>query len=194
VSREAHQLGANVTVEDDATIGAGETETPTRIGANATIRSGTVIYGDVTIGESFQTGHNALVRSDSVLGDDVLLGTNAVVDGSVEIGSHCSLQTGVYLPPETELGEEVFLGPHAVLTNDRTPVRGDSTLRGPTLESDVSIGANATVLPDLSIGHGSFVAAGAVLTEDLPPNSLAVGVPATVRELPESLRGGNAIA
>jgi acetyltransferase-like isoleucine patch superfamily enzyme len=100
----------------------------------------------------------------------------------------------VYVPPYTTIGDHVFVGPRAVLTNDRYPVRTDDDLRGPTVEDHVSIGANATILPGVTVGERSFVAAGAVVTRDVPPDTLAVGVPAEHEPLPEHLAGGNEIA
>lgn len=164
---------------------------PPQIGEDATIRGGTIIYDDVTIGDGFSTGHNALVREDTEIGDDVVVGTNVVIDGKVTIGSHVSMQTGVYVPQNTTIGNYVFLGPHAVLTNDPYPVRQDTSLDGPNIEDNVSIGANATILPGVTIGRKSFVAAGAVVTDDVPPETLAVGAPAEHHSLPDSLVGGN---
>jgi acetyltransferase-like isoleucine patch superfamily enzyme len=161
------------------------------IGADPTVRSHSVIYGDVVVGDRFVTGHGAVVREGSVLGDDVLVGTHAVVDGECTIGDDCSLQTGVYLPRHTTLGDRVFLGPHAVLTNDPYPLREEADLEGPTLEDDVSIGANATVLPGVTVGEGAFVAADAVVTEDVPAETLAVGSPAEFEPLPDRLTGRN---
>lgn len=163
------------------------------IGSEATIRAGTIIYNDVAIGDRFSTGHNALVREQTVIGDDVLVGTNSVIDGQSEIGSVVSLQTGVYVPSESIIGDNVFVGPHAVLTNDPFPVRGEVALEGPTVEEGVSIGANATILPSVTIGEGAFVAAGATVTKDVPSKTLAVGTPAEHQELPEPLKGENEI-
>ncbi|OIB56100.1 transferase [Natrialba sp. SSL1] len=163
------------------------------LGADPTVRAGTIIYNDVVIGDGFSTGHHALVRELTEIGDDVLVGTKAVIDGRSTIGSHVSLQTGVYIPSHTEIGDYVFLGPHAVLTNDPYPIRKDVELAGPTLEDHVSVGANATILPDVTVGRGSFVAAGAVVTEDVPEETLAVGAPAQHRPLPDTLQGENDI-
>lgn len=164
---------------------------PPSIGDGATVRSGTVIYPDVSIGSGLTTGHNAVIRERTTIGDDVVVGTNAVIDGRTTVGSRVSMQTGVYVPPESTVKDRVFLGPHAVLTNDPYPLREDVTLAGPTLEPDASVGANATVLPDVTVGERAFVAAGAVVTEDVPPETLAAGVPATHHELPDQLRGRN---
>lgn len=183
----------DVVVEDGATVGVpyAEGSTPPEIGRNSVIRSGTIVYDDVVAGDSFVTGHHALVREETTVGDDVLVGTQAVLDGATTVGSRVSMQTGVYLPRETEVGDDVFLGPNATLLNDPYPVRTDDDLVGPRLEDDVSVGASATILPDVTVGEGAFVAAGAVVTGDVPPATLAAGVPAETRPLPTPLDGGN---
>lgn len=169
---------------------AGDGDPPV-IGADAVIRSGTVLYPDVVVGDRFVTGHHALVREETTIGDDVLVGTQTVIDGASEIGSRVRLQTGVYVPRETMIGDRVFVGPHAVMTNDPYPLRRETPLAGPHVADDVSIGANATILPDLTIGSGAFVAAGAVVTSDVPPDTLAVGVPAQHHPLPSDLAPPN---
>lgn len=187
------RIGDGCDVAETAVVGepGGVDGAYTRIGDEATIRGGTIIYTDVEIGDGFSTGHHALVRGGTEIGDDVLVGSHAVLDGDVTLGSRVSCQTGVYLPPKTTVGDDVFLGPHAVVTNDPYPVRETSELVGATLESNVSVGANATILPGVTVGEGSFVAAGSVVTEDVPTESLAVGNPARHEPLPEALLGGN---
>lgn len=161
------------------------------IGEDPTIRAGTIIYDDVVIGDRFNTGHYALVREMTDIGDDVLVGTQTVIDGYSTIGSNVSLQTGVYIPSHTTIEDRVFIGPNAVLTNDPYPVREEVELQGPTIEAGASVGANATVLPGVTVGEEAFIAAGAVVTKDVPPETLAVGVPATNEPLPEKLQGRN---
>jgi acetyltransferase-like isoleucine patch superfamily enzyme len=187
------ELGEGCVVAEtvDVPSPAGD-QAPPRIGDDATIRSGTTIYPDVVVGDGLQTGHDVLVREQTVVGDDVVLGTKTVLDGRCEVGDDASLQTGVYVPPESDIGDRVFLGPHAVLTNDPFPLRQDCELNGPTLADDVSIGANATLLPGVTVGEQSFVAAGAIVTDDVPPETLAVGTPARHRPLPAELDGHNA--
>jgi acetyltransferase-like isoleucine patch superfamily enzyme len=190
------RLGDDCDISPAATVGHRHREdaSPTVLGDRATVRSGSIVYADVEIGDDFTTGHNVLVREETAIGDDVVVGTNTVIDGTTTVGSHVSLQTSVYVPTNTTIGSEVFVGPNAVLTNDAYPIRQEFDLEGPTLEDHVSIGANATLLPGVTIGEGSFVAAGAVVTEDVPPETLAVGAPAQFRSLPEVLEGGNDIA
>lgn len=189
------RAGDECIISPDAIVGHGykEGSSPTIIGDHAFIRSGTIIYTDVAIGDNFVTGHNALIRENTVIGDNVIVGTDTVIDGTTTVGSRVNFQTGVYVPSHTWIGNDVFLGPRSVLTNDPYPVRADVDLTGPTIEDHVSIGANATLLPGITIGGGSFVAAGAVVTEDVPPDTLAVGVPADHNPLPEHLGGENEV-
>jgi acetyltransferase-like isoleucine patch superfamily enzyme len=101
------------------------------------------------------------------------------------------LQTGVYIPTGSRLGNRCFLGPNATLTNDRTPLRTDYLLEAVTLENDVTIGANATLMPGITIGEGAFIAGGAIVTRDVPAWKMAMGVPAQIMELPENLKKPN---
>jgi acetyltransferase-like isoleucine patch superfamily enzyme len=184
--------GGDTDIAADVTLGTGDGEEPV-LGVDATIRSESVIYDDVVVGDGFQTGHGALVREETEIGDDVLVGTQTVIDGYTTIGSGVSLQSQVYVPSNTTIGDDVFVGPGAVLTNDPFPVRQEVELTGPTIEDHASIGANATILPGVTVGRGAFVAAGAVVTKDVPPETLAVGAPATVEPLPDELDGRNRI-
>ena len=188
-------VGSNARIDDGATVGYRHDPDapPAELGDDATVRAGTIVYADVRIGDGFTTGHNALVREETAIGDDVLVGSDTVIDGTCSIGSHVSLQTGVYVPTNTLVGDQVFVGPRAVLTNDPHPVRCAADLAGPRLEDHVSVGANATLLPGITVEEGAFVAAGAVVTRDVPPETLAVGVPARHEPLPDSLAGDNAI-
>ncbi len=190
-SQTAPQIGEGCTIQPNVILGEVGSGSPPVIGPDSTIRSGTVVYPEVTIGSRFNTGHHALIREETTIGDDVVVGTHTVIDGQTTVGDNVSMQTGVYVPTNTTIGDNVFLGPSAVLTNDPYPIRQDADLVGPILEDNVSIAANATLLPGVAIGEGSFVAAGAVVTEDVPPNTLAVGAPARHRPLPESLQGVN---
>lgn len=192
----ACELGANPTIDDGVVLGYGHTADtkPVTIGDRAQIRQGTIVYTDVGVGDEFETGHGALVREGCRLDDNVLLGTRAVLDGDVTVGSHGSIQTGSDLPREATIGDNAFVGPHAVFTNDPYPIRRDEPLHSPTLADGVSIGANATLLPGITVGEDAYVAAGAVVTRDVPPSPLVVGNPATLRDLPESPAGVNALA
>ncbi len=185
----------NVTIQDNAIVGyeynsnAGET----KLSDNSTIRTGTTIYGDVTAGEYLQTGHNVLIREKTVIGKHVTVGTNVVIDGNVEIGDFVKIETNCYIPTHVKIGSRCFFGPGITITNDKYPLkmRDEYKPEGPIFEDDVTIGGGVTILPGVKIGKGSFVAAGAIVTKDIPENSLVVGVPGKVLPLPENLKEQN---
>ena len=89
---------------------------------------------------------------------------------------------------DSTLGDNVFIGPNTVLTNDRYPPSRRDGLRGPTISDGASVGANVTILPGVCIGKGSLIAAGAIVTRDVPPHKLAIGLPAKIRDLPDAIR------
>ncbi len=157
------------------------------IGNNAVIRSNSTIYTDVVAGDNLHTGHNILIREDTRIGDNVLIGTNTIIDGRTTIGNNVSIQGTVYIPLNVVIEDSVFIGPCAVLTNDKYPIRKKSDLKGPILRSGASIGANSTLLPGVEIGEGAMVAAGSLVTKDVPPWKLAIGFPARIKELPGEL-------
>jgi len=159
----------------------------TVIGKNAVLRSGTIIYCDVTIGDQFQSGHNVLIREKTRIGDRVAIGTATVIEGTTTIGSDVNLQSMVYIPTNTRIGNHVFIGPNAVLTNDRYPPTGIGGLNGPEIKNGAAIGANATILPGICIGEGALVAAGAIVTREVPAYTLAIGAPATIQPLPDPI-------
>jgi len=158
------------------------------IGDGAVLRSGGIIYSDVTIGNDFQCGHNILIRENTVIGNNVTVGTFSVIEGSSRIGNDVRIQSLVFIPTHTEIGNGIFLGPNVVLTNDRYPPTGKPELKGPILEDFAVIGANSTILPGVRIGIGAAVAAGSVVTKDVPAGKMALGVPATVRDMPKEMR------
>jgi acetyltransferase-like isoleucine patch superfamily enzyme len=111
-----------------------------------------------------------------------------VIEGHTIIGDNVNLQSLVYIPTETCIGNQVFIGPNTVLTNDRYPPRNIGGLKGPTLMDGAAIGANVTILPGICIGRGALVAAGSVVTRDVPDRMLAIGSPARIKDLPSKLR------
>ncbi|WP_342304752.1 DapH/DapD/GlmU-related protein [Methanolobus sp. ZRKC5] len=157
------------------------------IGNNAFIRAGSTIFSNVRTGNNFKTGHNAMIRENTVIGDNVLIGTNVIIDGNVSIGNNVSIQGNVYIPTHVTIEDNAFIGPCAVLANDRYPIRGEYHPEGPILRKGASIGANATLIPGVEIGEGAMVAAGALVTKDVPAWKLAIGCPAKIVDLPDKL-------
>jgi len=178
------ELGEGTVVHDGAIVGEPPRgkkpgELKTTIGAGGIIRSGTVIYAGAVIGDRFNSGHGALVRENNVIGDDCSVGTNAVLEAGNRVGSGTRIHSGCFLEHVT-LGARVFLGPNVVFTDDPHPMcpRYLDCVLGATVEDDVSIGANATILPGLRIGAGSLIGAGSVVTKDVAAGIVVAGNPA----------------
>ncbi|KSW11471.1 acyltransferase [Pyrodictium occultum] len=147
-----------------------------RIGRGCVIRRGSVVYERAVLGDGVETGHNVVVREDTIVGEGTVIGTGVVVDGRARIGRGVRIETGVYIPPGTVIGDRVFIGPRAVFTNDRYPP--SRRLAGAVVEDEAVIGANATILPGVRVGRRAVVAAGSVVTRDVPPETVVAGVPA----------------
>ncbi len=174
-----------VEIEDFVRIGHGGSGPPPQIGPGSVIRAGTVVYAGVVAGRGLQTGHHAVIRSGAEIGDNVVVGTLAILDGECRIGDRVSIQSGVYIPPGTTVGADAFLGPYCVFTNDRAMgsyarsiMASGERLIGPTIERAARIGAQATVLPGVTVGAEAVVGAGAVVTRDVAPGAIVVGNPA----------------
>jgi acetyltransferase-like isoleucine patch superfamily enzyme len=187
-------IGEGVQIFEPVTLGFPSREylgktgfTGTIMGKRAVLRPGTVIYCDVVIGDNFQSGHNVLIREKTTIGNQTAIGTATIIDGNTKIGNNVSIQSMVYIPTNTTIGDRVFIGPNAVLTNDRYPPSPPGNLVGPLLKNRAAIGANATILPGVCIGEGSLVAAGSIVTCNVPDNMMAIGSPARIKELPRNI-------
>src|ERR1035438_5705903 len=161
---------------------------PPILGKNPLIRSNSIIYNDVEIGNNFKTGHGVTIREKTFIGDNVLIGTNTIIEGQCSIGNDVSIQSNVYIPTNTIIEDYVFIGPCACFTNDKYPIRVDFDLKGPIIRKGASIGANSTFLSNIEIGEGAMVAAGAIVTMDVPEYFLAIGAPARIKPLPKYLK------
>ncbi|MBT4513014.1 MAG: N-acetyltransferase [Chloroflexi bacterium] len=166
-------IGAGTVIEDYVILGNREDGIVT-IGENSIVRSGTVIYSDVITGKGFKTGHNVLIREETQIGDNVLVGTNSVIDGHCRIGSNVSIQTNVYITINTVIEDDAFLGPCSVTTNDKYMEYG-AKLEGPIIKQGARIGANATILPGITVGERAIIGSGAVVTMDVAPGTIMVG-------------------
>ena len=166
---------------------------PPIIGKKALIRSNSIIYDDVEIGDNFKTGHGVLIREKTRIGDNVLIGTNSIIEGQCTLGNNISIQSNVYIPINSIIEDNVFIGPCSCFTNDKYPVRINYDLKGPIIRKGASIGANSTFLSDVEIGEGAMVASGAIVTHDVPPFYLAIGSPARIKPLPKHLKTLNKI-
>ena len=124
--------------------------------------------GDYSVIESFACINNAV--GDVMIGNHTRIGLHNTIIGPVEIGSHVNLAQGITVTALNHNFDD---------TEKRIDEQGVST-NPVTIEDDVWIGANAVILPGVTIGNHCVVAAGAVVTKDVPPHSLVAGVPAKV--------------
>ncbi len=188
-----YEIGERAQVDEDVVLGyryKGDSH-PTRIGDDAVIRSGSIIYANTNIGDRFSCGHQVLIRAEVTIGNRVVVHHQTILEGHIRIGYGVKIMAGVYMPSQTILGDMVFIGPGVTILNDKRPMRGKPKLSGVTIEDYVMIGGNVTLCPGVTVGARSFVAAGSVVTKNVPPDVLASGVPAQFQPLPESLAGGN---
>ena len=146
------------------------------------------VSADARIGIGTRVWHHAQVREGAVVGENCTLGKGVYIDREVRIGDSVKLQNGAQLFRGSTLEDGVFVGPLAVLANDRYPraVTPDGRLKGDAdwpagkvvVRHGASIGAGAVVVPDATIGRWAMVGAGAVVVGDVPDHALVTGNPA----------------
>jgi UDP-2-acetamido-3-amino-2,3-dideoxy-glucuronate N-acetyltransferase len=135
------------------------------------------------VGKGTRIWHFCHVMAGAEIGEGCTLGQNVFVAKGVRIGNGVKIQNNVSVYEGVTLEDEVFVGPSAVFTNVRTPRASFPRNRSedflPTVvKRGATIGANATIVCGVTIGEWAFVAAGAVVTKDVPPYALVAGVPA----------------
>ena len=147
-----------------------------------TVCAGAVLYASARIGERVIIGDQAQVRERASIGAGTVVGRGSSVDFDAVVGARVLIQTGVYVTAGTIVEDDVFLGPGATTTNDDTMgrhPRGEA-LAGPVLRRACRIGGGVVLVPGVEIGEEAFVAAGAVVTRDVPARAVVMGVPARV--------------
>lgn len=153
-----------------------------RIGSGAVVRSGTVIYAGSKIGDGLETGHNVVIREENEIGSGFSIWNNSVVDYDCKIGNNVKIHCNCYIAQFTTIEDDVFLAPGVTIANDIHPGCPDSKpcMKGPTLKRGAQIGVNVTIMPYVTIGERALVGGGAVVTRDVPPDSVVYGNPARV--------------
>ena len=141
-----------------------------------------IVDDNVEIGEKTKIWHFCHVQSGARIGKGCSFGQNVNVSNNVKIGDGCKVQNNVSIYEGVELEDYVFCGPSMVFTNDLTPrakyPKGSAGYKKTVLHTGASIGANATVVCGHEVGRWAMVAAGAVVTKNVPDYALVAGVPA----------------
>jgi acetyltransferase-like isoleucine patch superfamily enzyme len=145
-----------------------------------TVCCGAVVYAGAEIGERAIIGDQTQIRERSRIGPGSVVGRGSCVDFEAHVGARVLIQTGVYVTGGSVVEDDVFLGPGVITTNDhamgRHP-RGEA-LWGPVFRRACRVGGGVVVVPGVEIGEEAFVAAGAVVTRDVAPRQVVMGVPA----------------
>jgi len=152
------------------------------IGAMAVVYRGCVLRTKVMVADL------ASVREDVEIGEFTIVGRGVTVENKVKVGRRCKLETESYITALSEIEDGCFVAPEVTFTNDNFLGRTKDRFKyhkGVTMKRGARIGANVTVLPGITIGADALVAAGSIVTRDVPAGKIVMGTPARVlREVP----------
>jgi UDP-2-acetamido-3-amino-2,3-dideoxy-glucuronate N-acetyltransferase len=194
-------LGCHVIVGDNTVIGRRPMRSvrsalapakgygPCSIADDVQIGCGCVLYAGVSIARQVMVADLATVREAVTIGEQTIVGRGVAIENDCRIGKRCKLETNAYITAYSELEDDVFVAPMVATSNDNYMARGSDRSRhfkGVTVKHGGRIGVNATVLPGRTIEEQGVVAAGAVVTHDVPARVIVAGSPARVlRDVPK---------
>jgi acetyltransferase-like isoleucine patch superfamily enzyme len=152
------------------------------LGDEVTVCCGAVLYAGAVVGANSIIGDQAQVREGSRIGEGSVVGRASCVDFNAIVGDRVSIQTGVYVTSWAVVEDEAFLGPGVLMTNDDTMGRHPrgERLSAPVVRRAARVGGATVLVPGVEVGEEAFVGAGAVVTRDVGPREVVLGVPARV--------------
>lgn len=153
------------------------------INSSAHIHSHALIEKDVTIGANTRVWAFAHILPNVKIGADCNICDHTFIENGVTLGDRVTVKSGVYIWTGVEIEDDVFIGPCVAFTNDKRPRSQQHLAEYPKtrLLTGCSIGANATLLPGITMGQWSMVGAGSVITRDVPAHALVFGNPAKIQ-------------
>src|SRR4051794_11066857 len=191
VIHDGVQLGGGVCIQDAAIVGKAlvlgrqsraklRDAEPTVVGNEATIAAQVVVVAGASIGAGAFIGDQSHVRERARIGRDTTVGRGSAIDNDVEIGQRVRIQSGCYVKAYSTVEDDVFIGPGVFTYNDNAMGRNDRSvaLTGAVLRRACRVGGGVRILPGVEIGEEAFVATGAIVTRDVAPRALVMGVPA----------------
>lgn len=153
------------------------------VGENCILCPGTVLYAGTIIGHNNLFGDFCSIREECKIGNNCIISRNVSVNYNTEIGNDTKIMDNSHITGNMKIGNHVFISVLVATTNDNTMGReeyDDNHVRGAVICDDVTIGAAANILPQVTIGRNAIVGAGAVVTKDVPENKVVMGVPAKI--------------
>jgi acetyltransferase-like isoleucine patch superfamily enzyme len=155
---------------------------PLRLGAGVSVGAGAVVFAGASIADGAIVGDQSFVRERSSVGEGSVIGRGSAIDNDVAVGDRVRVQSNVYLTAFTTVEDDVFVGPGVNTTNDDTMARHPpgAPLRGALLRRACRVGGGAILTPGVEVGEEAFVAAGALVTRDVPARAVVMGTPARV--------------
>jgi UDP-2-acetamido-3-amino-2,3-dideoxy-glucuronate N-acetyltransferase len=198
VIHDGVEVGDGCTIQDLAVLGKPPVLAPTSTASReppgalilekgVMVGCGAVVFAGARIGERAIIGDQAHVREGATVGPETVIGRASAIGNAARLGARVRVQTNVWLTSYSVVEDDVFIGPGVVTTNDDAMARGGPgyELEGPTLRRACRVGGGVVLAPGVEIGEEAFVAAGAVVTKNVPARTLVMGVPArVVREVP----------
>ena len=198
-------IGDDVTIEHNSIVGydnltnlreeARELDRPflTRIGNGALIRPNSIVYTGCKLGDRSRVCSHVVMREFTELGDNSYLGNGTKVEGYSKIGNDTGIETQVHITAKALIEDKVFIATMTVLANGYTiswaRPHVPTIEEGPTIRKGARIAIGVKILPGVEIGREAMIGAGAVVTKDIPPFKIALGVPAkVVGDVPEEER------
>src|SRR5262249_15226975 len=144
-----------------------------------------VVYYDVRIGSNTLIGDGVSIREQVDIGNFCVIGRQVTINYNSKIGDHTKIMDLSHITGNTVVGNNVFISMGVMTANDNSIAHSreyaNKEINGPCIGDDTTIGLGALLLPNITINKGALVAAGAVVTKNVPENAVVMGVPAVVK-------------